>query len=473
MVRCRFAPSPTGNLHVGGVRTALFNWLFAKNQNGSFVLRIEDTDTERSEKIFEDQILSSMKWCGLDWSEGPDIGGDFGPYRQSERVELGFYDKYAQELIERGHAYCAVYSKSDQENVLRTLTEIPQLADDEVYTVKFKIPIGKTHFSDLSKGEMTFENENFSDFIIIKSNGFPTYNFAVVVDDHMMDITHVFRGEDHLTNTPRQIMIYRALNWEPPTFMHIPLILGSDRAPLSKRHGHTSVDHFRRVGYLSVGLMNYLALLGWTVDQEIFDYHEKVRDFIPSDISNKGVVFDYEKLEWINGKHLRLLEPEELIVQFGLWLKFTGRFDYYASIEADQFYSREVLTMSREKINTLEQLFDFSAPFFSDEVDYQEDYVVKYLHNEWSKDLISAAIRKFEDASDWSVEAVEKTVRELAEEKITSKKNTFQTLRGGVTGRLVTPGLFETISVLGRDRVLERLESLLEMIEYEEGNLSD
>ncbi|MGC9321054.1 MAG: glutamate--tRNA ligase, partial [Kosmotogaceae bacterium] len=465
MVRCRFAPSPTGNLHVGGVRTALFNWLFAKNQNGSFVLRIEDTDTERSEKIFEDQILSSLKWCGLDWSEGPDIGGDFGPYRQSERVELGFYDRYAQELIERGLAYYAVYSKSDQENILRTSAELPELADDEVYTVKFKIPIGKTHFSDLSKGEMTFENENFSDFIIIKSNGFPTYNFAVVVDDHMMDITHVFRGEDHLTNTPRQIMIYRALNWEPPTFMHIPLILGSDRAPLSKRHGHTSVDHFRREGYLSVGLMNYLALLGWTVDQEIFDYHEKVRDFIPSDISNKGVVFDYEKLEWINGKHLRLLEPEELIVQFELWLKFTGRFDYYARIEADQFYSREVLTMSREKINTLEQLFDFSAPFFSDEVDYEEDYVVKYLHNEWSKDLISAAIRKFEDALDWSVEAVEKTVRELAEEKITSKKNTFQTLRGGVTGRLVTPGLFETISVLGRDRVVERLESLLEMIE--------
>ncbi len=473
MVRCRFAPSPTGNLHVGGVRTALFNWLFAKNQHGGFVLRIEDTDIERSEKKFEDQILSSMKWCGLDWSEGPDVGGDYGPYRQSERVALGFYDKFAQELVERGRAYFAVYSKSNQEEVLRISEEIPELSDDEIYTVKFKIPDGTTGFSDLSKGEMSFENENFSDFIIIKSNGFPTYNFAVVVDDHMMEITHVFRGEDHLTNTPRQLMIYRALEWEPPTFMHIPLILGSDRAPLSKRHGHTSVDHFRREGYLSVGLMNYLALLGWTVDQEIFDYHEKVRDFVPSDISNKGVVFDYEKLEWINGKHLRLFDPDELAVQFGLWLKFTGRFDYYANMEADQFYSREVLTMCREKINTLQQLFDFSAPFFCEEVDYQEDYVVKYLKNDWSKDLVSAAIRRFEDARDWSVEGVEKTVRELADEKITSKKNTFQTLRGGVTGRLVTPGLFETISVLGRDRVLERLESLLELIEYEEGNIAD
>ncbi|PXF34217.1 glutamyl-tRNA synthetase, partial [Mesotoga sp. SC_NapDC] len=222
MVRCRFAPSPTGNLHVGGVRTALFNWLFAKNQHGSFVLRIEDTDIERSEKRFEDQILSSMKWCGLDWSEGPDVGGDYGPYRQSERVALGFYDKFAQELVERGRAYFAVYSKSNQEEVLRISEEIPELSDDEIYTVKFKIPDGTTGFSDLSKGEMSFENENFSDFIIIKSNGFPTYNFAVVVDDHMMEITHVFRGEDHLTNTPRQLMIYRALEWEPPTFMHIP-----------------------------------------------------------------------------------------------------------------------------------------------------------------------------------------------------------------------------------------------------------
>ncbi len=179
MVRGRFAPSPTGNLHVGGVRTALFNWLFAKNQHGVFVLRIEDKDIERSEKKFEDQILSSMKWCGLDWSEGPDVGGDYGPYRQSERVALGFYDKFAKELVERGRAYFAVYSKSNQEEVLRISEEIPELSDDEIYTVKFKIPDGTTGFSDLSKGEMSFENENFSDFIIIKSNGFPTYNFDV------------------------------------------------------------------------------------------------------------------------------------------------------------------------------------------------------------------------------------------------------------------------------------------------------
>ncbi len=473
MVRCRFAPSPTGNLHVGGVRTALFNWLFAKNQKGSFILRIEDTDTERSEKRFEDQIFSSMRWCGLDWSEGPDIGGKYGPYRQSERVELGVYDEYAQELVKRGAAYYAVYSRSDPENALRISSQKPEnLGDDEVFTVKFKIPQGSTQFNDLSKGEMSFENENFGDFIIVKSNGFPTYNFAVVVDDHLMEISHVFRGEDHLTNTPRQLMIYRALDWEPPTFMHIPLILGSDRAPLSKRHGHTSVDHFRSEGYLSVGLMNYLALLGWTVDQEIFDYHEKVKDFVPSDISNKGVVFDYEKLEWINGKHMRLIDSERLCAQFGLWLKFTGRFDYYASLESDSHYMCEVLSMCREKVNTMEQLYDFSLPFFVEVIDYQEEYVMKYLKNDWSKDLVAAAIRAFEEATDWSVEGAERTIRGLADMKITSKKNTFQLLRGSVTGRLVTPGLFETFSVLGRDRVIERLESLLEMIEYEEGDFS-
>jgi len=473
MVRCRFAPSPTGNLHVGGVRTALFNWLFAKNQSGNFVLRIEDTDTERSEKKFEDQIFASMKWCGLDWSEGPDIGGPYGPYRQSERVELGIYDRFARELVEKGAAYYAVYHRDDPENVLRTSNERPtDLSADETCTIKFKIPAGVTEFFDLSKGDMSFENENFGDFVIVKSNGFPTYNFAVVVYDHLMEITHVFRGEDHLTNTPRQIMMYSALGWEHPVFMHIPLILGSDRAPLSKRHGHTSVDHFRSEGYLSVGLMNYLALLGWTVDQEIFDYHEKVKDFVPSDISNKGVVFDYEKLEWINGKHMRLMEPERLLAEFGLWLKYTGRFDYYASVESEPFYALEVISMCREKINTIEQLYDFSIPFFSEEIDYQEEYVVKYLENGWSKDLIAAAIRRFEGADDWSVEGVERVIRDIAEEKITSKKNTFQLLRGGVTGRLVTPGLFETISILGRDRVLDRLENLLELVEYEEGDFS-
>lgn len=473
MVRCRFAPSPTGNLHVGGIRTALFNWLFAENQNGDFILRIEDTDTERSQKKFEDQILSSMRWCGLDWSEGPDTGGKYGPYRQSERVALGIYDEYAEKLVKSGAAYYAIYSDANPELVLRTSAEKPEaLGENETYTIKFAIPEGITEFDDLSKGRMSFENKNFEDYIIIKSNGYPTYNFAVVVDDHLMEITHVFRGEDHLTNTPRQLMVYDALGWERPIFMHIPLILGKDRAPLSKRHGQTSVDHFRNDGYLSVGLMNYLALLGWTVDQEIFDYHEKARAFIPSDISNKGVVFDYEKLEWINGKHMRLIDPEKLVVEFGLWLKYTGRFDYYACVEKDPVYAREVLNMCREKINTMEQLYDFSTPFFSDEIDYQEEFVVKYLKNGWSKELVAEAIRSFEKSQDWSVEGVEKAVRALADKKITSKKNTFQSLRGGVTGRLVTPGLFETISVLGCERVLERLENLLELIEYEERNIS-
>ncbi|AKI98012.1 glutamate--tRNA ligase [Kosmotoga pacifica] len=466
MVKCRFAPSPTGHMHVGGVRTALFNWLFARSQGGKMVLRIEDTDTERSTRESEEQIINSLRWCGLDWDEGPDVGGPHGPYRQSERTEAGIYNKIAEQLIKSGHAYYAIYRADDPRTVISTSTECPQLEKGYTFTVKFKVPeASNITFNDLLKGEMSFSSDAFDDFVIIKSNGFPTYNFAVVVDDYMMEITHVLRGEDHLSNTPKQIMIYEALGWKTPQFMHIPLILGYDRSPLSKRHGHTSVDHFRREGYLSKALMNYLALLGWSVDQEIFDYREKLQDFSPSTISNKAVIFDYEKLEWVNGKHLRMLDIDELVSQFELWLRYTGKADFMEAFVENPQYTKEVLKICREKINTLSQLYDFSLPFFLEEPEYDASYVEKYLTKEWSLDLISEAIRRFEDNTDWSVEGVEKVIRELAELKIASKKNTFQTLRGGVTGRLVTPGLFETISVLGREKTLERLETLLQLAE--------
>lgn len=470
MIRCRFAPSPTGHLHVGGVRTALFNWLFSRSQKGQFILRIEDTDTERSEKRFEDQILDSMNWCGFEWEEGPDKGGPYGPYRQSERKELGIYDKYVEELIKSGKAYYAIYKKGDNENVIETSETKPMnLSDDYTVTVKIKVPKeGTTEFKDLLKGDMTFKNEIFDDFVIVKSNGYPTYNFAVVVDDHLMEISHVFRGEDHLSNTPRQIMIYRALDWEPPLFMHIPLILGNDKAPLSKRHGHTSVNHFKNEGYLNISLMNYLALLGWAVDQEIFDFHTKIEDFAPASISNKGVVFDYEKLEWINGKHIRELPIEKLLIEYESWLKETAKNESLEKILSNPGYSENVIKISREKINTLAQLYDFSLPFFVDKIEYDSNYIDKFLKKEWSLPLIKLALEEFKNNEDWSWEGTERIIRKIAEEKITSKKNTFQTLRGAVTGKLVTPGLFETYSVLGKEQVIERLTSLLRLLTISE-----
>jgi glutamyl-tRNA synthetase len=467
MIRCRFAPSPTGHLHVGGLRTALFNWLFARSKNGKFILRIEDTDIERSTKAFEEQILMSLRWCGLDWDEGPDIKDMNSFYRQSERNEQGIYLHYAEKLIKEGYAYYAIYDPNDKNKIVEKTSSITgDHYKDNNYTINLKCDrSGEIVFNDLLKGEMSFRNDTFNDFVIIKSNGFPTYNFAVVIDDHLMQITHVIRGEDHLSNTPRQLMIYKLLGWDPPEFMHIPLILGQDRSPLSKRHGHTSVEFFRKEGYLNKGLMNYLALLGRTVDEEIFDFKDKVNEFSLNSISNKPVIFDYEKLEWVNGKQLRGMEISDLLIEYGNWLKFIGNTDMYNKMTDDQSYAKDVIDICKSKVNTLMQLYEFSSPFFTSELDFEDKFAEKFLKKDWIIPLLERAIERFDNNNDWSLNGTEKVVRDLAEERITSKKNTFQSIRGAVTGRLVTPGLFETLSVLGKTRVLDRLSNTLDMAE--------
>lgn len=469
MVRVRFAPSPTGYLHVGGVRTALFNWLFARKMNGSFILRIEDTDLERSTKEFENLIIESLKWCGLDWDEGPDIGGIYGPYRQSERKEKGIYQIHAQKLIESKRAYFAIHAPDDPKKVLKRSFEWPQEYFDRGYdiTIKFCVSPGETRFKDILKGEMVFKNELFDDMVIIKSNGFPTYNFAVVIDDHLMNITHVIRGEDHLSNTPKQMMIYEALGWEPPEFMHIPLILGNDRSPLSKRHGGTSVDYFREEGFLSKALMNYLALLGWTVDEEIFDYKEKIKSFSLDSISNKSVIFDYQKLEWINGKHLRNMEINDL---FSIFLDWLIKFKSEESKVISQFnenkdYVLKVLKICREKVNTLSQLLEMVKPFLVDKYDYEEKYVEKFKIENNSLNILKKGIEVFEkvEEEDLSIENIRKTLENIANDLKIKKKVVFQVIRGALLGELVTPGLFESIAVLGKERTLKRLQRTLKI----------
>ncbi|MBM7559130.1 glutamate--tRNA ligase [Marinitoga litoralis] len=451
MIRVRFAPSPTGSMHVGGVRTALFNWLFAKKNNGKLILRIEDTDIERSSIESEKEIINSLKWCGLDWDEGPDIGGKYGPYRQSERIEI--YKKFIDYLIENNKAYYAVYD--DNNNEIYKSNKFPENIDGSV-VVKFRVnKDGTTSFDDLVKGTISFRNDLLDDFIILRSNGIPVYNFTVAIDDHLMKISHVIRGEDHISNTQKQIMLYEAFGWDIPKFMHIPLILGNDRKPLSKRHGGTSVEYFRNEGILSSALMNYLALLGWTIEEEIFEFKDKLKDFDPNKLSNKGVIFDYEKLEWVCGKHLRKKEIKDLYIEFLSWLN-DDKIKYL--IEKDEEYSLNVLSICREKINTLKQLKDFSYNFFIDEYEYEEKYIEKYLKKDWAKSLISASIKKFEELENYNLKTVEKTLNEIADLKITSKKNTFQTIRGAILGKLVTPGLYESIVVLGKERVLYRLK---------------
>ncbi len=468
MVRTRFAPSPTGYLHVGGARTALFNWLFSKRERGKFILRIEDTDLERSTREYERSITESMKWLGLTWDEGPDVGGEHGPYRQSERKEKGIYDEYAEKLVGMRKAVYVVYDKDDREKELLETFEYPEsyIQSGHDVTIRFKMPRRlKIEFHDLAKGDMEFSSDDVGDFIIMKSNGFPTYNFAVVVDDHLMEVTHIFRGDDHLSNTPKQIAIYRSFGWELPTFMHIPLILGRDRSPLSKRHGATAVDHFREEGYLPEGLLNYLALLGWRVveGKEIFNVFENVEDFDTSLISNKNVIFDYEKLEWVNGKHLRMIEIENLCYRFTEYLSYLNMNDLREVVEKDKIYSMEVLNICREKVNTMKQLVDISIPFFVESYDYEERYIEDYLKKEFSTSILKRAIEKFSENEDWSVEGCERVMRNLAAEKIASKKKTFQLIRGAILGKLVTPGLFISLSVLGKGKVLRRLERTLEL----------
>ena len=465
MIRVRFAPSPTGYLHVGGARTALFDWLFARKNNGKFILRIEDTDTERSTQESEKTIIDDLKWCGLDWDEGPDVDGEYGPYRQSERVKKGVYQKYAEKLINLQKAYYAIYDKEDAKKIVRKTFSSEEANSykekGHSVTVNFIVEKGKTTFKDLAKGEMEFDNSTFDDMVIVKSNGYPTYNFAVVIDDHLMQITHVVRGEDHLTNTPKQIMIYKSLGWELPQFMHIPLILGPDRTPLSKRHGGTSVDYFREQGIMRKAFMNYLALLGWGTEDEIFDPFEKVEDFELEKLSNKPAVFDPAKLEWVNGQHMRKMAIEDVLKEFKEWLELYRKED--AGWINDEGYAKKVLEICRQKVNTLKALSEFAEPFFLEKPNFEEK-AKQVLEPEYVPSYLELALTELKKLSEWNVEKIEGAIRNMASKEEVSKKKFFQVLRAALLGKTVTPGLFESVYVLGKERTTQRLSKALEIL---------
>ena len=470
MIRVRFAPSPTGYLHVGGVRTALFNWMFARKTGGKFILRIEDTDTMRSSESFEKQIYQSLRWCGLDWDEGPDQPGPCSTYLQMERFRQGVYQEYFQKLVKLKKAHFVIYSKENPKKEIATSAEYPNqyASKGHEITIRFPIPSGQTQFEDLLKGNMVYENEALEDFLIMKSNGIPVYNFAAVVDDHLMGITHVIRGEDHLSNAPKQAQLYRAFGWEPPLFMHIPLILGNDRTPLSKRHGGTSVEYFEKSGYLSDGLMNYLALLGWSVDDdEIFLFAERVNAFSLSKMTNRSVIFDYRKLEWINGQHLRKCPVEKLASQYSQWVKDTGR-----DLETLGTFNRlstgrkeYLLNICREKVNTLEALHEFTLPFLlkDDQFPYEPEYVQKYRNHTMALEILQSFIVEL-DQLPYSVEGIEKALRLTAEKTGAGTKRVFQTVRGAITGRMITPGLYDSIYVMGKEKCLRRVQRTMSLV---------
>ncbi len=476
-VRVRFAPSPTGSLHIGGARTALFNLLFARHNNGTFVLRIEDTDTERSTEESTQQILRSLKWLGLDWDEGPEKGGDFGPYFQSQRLEL--YKKEVDRLLAEGKAYycyCSPEELSERREAAlkagkppkydgrcRNLTpEQRKKFEDEgkPYTIRLKMPEeGQTVVEDLIRGTVVFDNSVLDDLIIVKSNGIPTYNFACVVDDNAMKMTHIIRAEEHLSNTPKQIQTYLALGYEIPKFAHVPMILAPDRSKLSKRHGATSVEEFRDQGYLAESIINYLTLLGWSPEgtEEIFDMDKAIREFTLERVNKTAAIYDVKKLTWINGHYMRELDLEYITEQT---IPFMIKKGIITEEEAqDNFeYIKKVVEISRDRAKTLDELADTITFFFKDVTEYEEKGVKKHFSKENAAKLLTLGAEALEKLEDFTHDKTEETFRNITADMGLKAAEIIHPTRLAITGRTVGPGLFDIIVLLGREKTAERMK---------------
>lgn len=481
-VRVRFAPSPTGYLHIGGARTALFNWLFAKSQGGKLVLRIEDTDIERLKEDSVSQILRSLHWLGLSWDEGPEVGGPHGPYYQSQRLDL--YRKICQELVDSGKAYycfCSAEELEKQREKQRALKQPFHYAGTcrdldpaeakkrveagEPYSIRIKVPReGTITVHDMIHGDVTFNWDQYDDFVIMKSNGIPTYNFAVVVDDHGMQITHVLRAEEHLPNTPKQIIIYQALGYEVPQFGHMPMILAPDRSKLSKRHGATSVEEFRDKGYLPQAIINYLTLLGWAPgnDQEIFSLEDTVKQFDFSKMSRKAAVYDVKKLTWLNGQYLSSRPLREIADAAVPFFKKAGLIDdnYLSS---HQEYFDHLVDVVRVRVKTLEELADGSSYFFKDVTSYDEKGVKKSFQPE-SAALLQKCREALAELPEFTLESTEACYHKVADELGTSFGKVIHPSRLALTGRVFSPGMFDVMVLLGREKTLERLDKAIAFI---------
>jgi glutamyl-tRNA synthetase len=456
-VRVRFAPSPTGYLHIGGARTALFNWLWARRTGGTFVLRIEDTDQARSTPESEQAIIDSMKWLGLDWDEGPEIGGPHAPYFQMQRLQT--YDRHAEDLIARGKAYRCNCTKEtldalrEQAQREKRGFKYPGTCRDKKLprgtpgaVVRFRMPSeGETSFDDLVKGRITTRHSELQDEVILRADGVPLYNFGAVVDDIEMRITMVARGDDHVVNTPRQILMYQAMDYPVPVFAHLPMILGADKQRLSKRHGAVSVLQYRDEGYLPGALVNYLARLGWSHgDQEIFSIKELIGKFDWQQVGATAGVFNPEKLAWLNQQWIKNTPPEEIA-------KLTGT-------------SPEFVHLVRERAKNLNEIRDgYRAYVVQDLPDYDEKSVAKQLTQD-ARPLLQEARGLIDARFADGPQALEQAFRTLAEQRGLGLGKVLQPLRVAVTGSQISPPLFETLAVMGKDKTLRRIDAALEKI---------
>ncbi len=485
-VRVRYAPSPTGEPHVGNIRTALFNWLFARHMGGSFIVRIEDTDVARRVDGAIDAILDALRWLGLDWDEGPEVGGDYGPYVQSERLNL--YHQAIDWLVDNGHAYyCYCSSERLQEmrekqvsrkeppgydRLCRELNEderVSREAQGTANVVRFKIPLkGETTFNDMIKGEVTFANQNMDDFVILKSDGYPTYHLANVVDDNRMEISHVMRADEWVSSTPKHVLLYKALGYEIPVFVHLPIILGPDRSKLSKRHGVVSVLHYRDEGFLPEAVLNFLSLLGWSFDDhtEIFSLNELINHFSLERIGNAGAIFDQEKLTWMNGMYIRQMSSDALVGQIIKLLDDALPSEIARPLSEE--YVSIIVPLVQERLKTMNDVTEMTEFFFLENLEYPAELLIQSgLNNDSTATALESTIQLvtgMNGMDTWSAERLEGELRPLAEELHIKTGQLFGTIRIAVTGRKVAPPLFETMEVLGRDRCLTRLRAAAQIL---------
>jgi glutamyl-tRNA synthetase len=476
-LRLRFAPSPTGYLHVGGARTALFNWLYCRRHGGTFILRIEDTDVERSSADMVTGILDSLRWLGLSWDEGPDVGGPHGPYFQSERLDI--YRRAAAALVTSGHAYYCYCSpdelKARREAALaagesstydgrcRSLTA-DEIASHEAAgdsrAIRMRVPEGATTFVDIVHGAITVDHANIEDFVVLRSDGHPTYHLSVVVDDVAMEVTHVVRGDDHISNTPKQVLLYKAMGAELPAFAHVPLILGPDKKRLSKRHGATAVGEYETQGYLPEAMVNFLALLGWSPgdDRELMSREELIAAFTLEGISGGNAVFNPEKLDWFNQQHLGRMAATEVFDRIAPQLSAAGLVPAVPALaSADRTRLERAIDLVKPRVRKLQDFVPQLRPFVGHAIDVDPQASAKYLSDPDLGPHLDAWRARLEHVQPFDAPTIEAGLRAVADARGIKAATLIHATRVAVTGQAVSPGIFEVLELVGRDRVLARL----------------
>lgn len=483
-VRVRYAPSPTGFLHIGNARTALFNYLFARHHGGKFIIRTEDTDAKRNVAGGEESQLKYLKWLGLEWDEGPDIGGAYGPYRQMERLDI--YQKYVQELLDRGLAYECFMTEEELEaerEAQRAKGQVPKYSgahrhlteeQKEAYrkegrkpAIRFRVPDNKTYtFNDMVRGEISIDSSDYGDWVIVKKDGIPTYNFAVVIDDHLMQITHVLRGEEHISNTPRQMMIYEAFGWEIPTFGHMTLILNEERKKLSKRDQHIIqfIEQYKNLGYLPEAMFNFITLLGWspTGEEEIFDKETLIEIFDETRLATSAAIFDVKKLQWMNGEYIKKADAETVIDLALPHLIKANKVQADDEVQIER--AKEIILLYKEQLRYGAEIVELTELFFKDDIDYDEA-AWDVLKGEQVIEVLQVFTDQLIHEDNFVEENIKQAMKTTQKETKQRGRKLFMPIRVATTGQMHGPELPKALELLGKEVVINRLDEVLKQLE--------